>query len=329
MHPWVASGLGIVRFGVMVHATSDWEGLRELARSIESLDYDVIWAYDHPVTIGAADCWTTLAQVATATTSIRLGSAVACAPYRHPALLARLAADVDQLSHGRLVFGIGAGDDEREFAQLALPFPRLPERQAALEEALHIVKGLWTGEETTFDGRHHHVREARLQSVPVQRPRVPVLIGGGGERVTLRQVARFADMCNFGPNDWTGGARRIEDVLRKYAALRAHCEAAGRSYDAIARSYFEGLVLDHTTPDAQRRRSRSGFDDESLRAFGPEDAVRHYQELVDAGVQQLMIWVIPGDQETLRRLAQEVRPAIRPAGAAGAAGPPPSSSAAR
>jgi alkanesulfonate monooxygenase SsuD/methylene tetrahydromethanopterin reductase-like flavin-dependent oxidoreductase (luciferase family) len=312
VHPWVASGQGTVRFGIMVHATSDWKSLRELVRLVEDLGYDVIWAYDHPVTIGAADCWTTLAQVATATTAIRLGSAVACAGYRHPALLARLAADVDQLSDGRLVFGIGAGDDDREFSQLALPFPRLRERQAALEEALEIVRGLWTGEATSLDGRHHSVREARLQSVPVQRPRVPILIGGGGERVTLRQVARYADMCNFGPNDWTGGARQIGDVLRKYGVLRDHCEAAGRDYDSIARSYFEGIVLGDTTGEAEVKRERTGFTDESLRAFGPEDAIRHYQELVDAGVQQFMLWMPPGEEETLRRLAGEVRPAIRP-----------------
>jgi alkanesulfonate monooxygenase SsuD/methylene tetrahydromethanopterin reductase-like flavin-dependent oxidoreductase (luciferase family) len=309
-HPWVASGQGTVTFGIMVHPSADADHLGQLARRIETLGYDAIWTYDHPVTLGAADCWITLALLATATTSIRLGSAVTCVAYRHPALLARVAADIDQISHGRLVLGIGAGDDDVEFAQLGLPFPRLRERQTALQEALEIVRELWAGGPVTYEGRHHQVREARLQSVPVQRPRVPIMIGGGGEHVTLRQVATCADMSNFGPNSWTGGARSISDVVRKYAALRAHCEAAGRDYDSIRRSYFEGLLLADTTREAEARRERTGIVDESMKAFSPADAARHYQDLADAGVQHFMIWIAPGDDETIDRLAREVVPAI-------------------
>jgi alkanesulfonate monooxygenase SsuD/methylene tetrahydromethanopterin reductase-like flavin-dependent oxidoreductase (luciferase family) len=311
VHPWVASGQGDVRFGIMVQPSADGERLRELAQRIEALRYDAIWTYDHPLSLGAADCWITLALVATATSTIRVGSAVSCIPYRHPALLARMAADVDQLSDGRLVLGIGAGDDDAEFAQLGLPFPRLRERQTALEEALDVVCGLWSGEPFTYQGSHYQLREARLQALPVQRPRVPVLIAGGGERVTLRQVARRADMSNFGPDPWTGSARNIGDVVRKHDALRAHCEAAGRSFDSVSRSWFEGLLLADTTAEAEARREREGLVNESMRAFGPADAARHYRKLADAGIQHFIVWITPGDEETLRRLAQEVIPEVR------------------
>jgi alkanesulfonate monooxygenase SsuD/methylene tetrahydromethanopterin reductase-like flavin-dependent oxidoreductase (luciferase family) len=136
----VASGQGTVTFGIMVYPSADAEHLGQLARRIETLGHDAIWTYDHPVTLGAADCWITLALLATATTSIRLGSAVSCVAYRHPALLARVAADIDQISQGRLVLGIGAGDDDAELSQLGLPFPALRERQTALQEALEIVR---------------------------------------------------------------------------------------------------------------------------------------------------------------------------------------------
>jgi alkanesulfonate monooxygenase SsuD/methylene tetrahydromethanopterin reductase-like flavin-dependent oxidoreductase (luciferase family) len=225
-----------------------------------------------------------------------------------------MAADVDQLSHGRLVLGVGVGDNAGEFAQLGLPFPKLRDRQAALDEALDIVDGLWTGEALTYDGSHYRVEGARLQSLPVQRPRIPVLIAGGGERVTLRQVARRADMANFGAHAWTGGARTLDDIVRKYDVLRAHCEAAGRDYDSVGRSFFGGLILADTTREAEAKRERAGADSGSTPAFSPADAVRHYRAMADAGVQHFIVWIRPDDEETMRRLAQEVIPALRPPG---------------
>lgn len=132
VHPWVTSGVGEVRFGPVVHPAPDAERLREQAQLIESLGYDAIWTYDHPTFLGAADCWITLALLATATSTIRLGSAVSCIAYRSPVVLARMAADVDQLSHGRLVLGVGVGDNADEFAQLGLPFPKLRDRLPAV-----------------------------------------------------------------------------------------------------------------------------------------------------------------------------------------------------
>src|ERR1019366_3545420 len=130
--------------------------------------------------------------------------------YRNPVLLARMAADVDRASHGRLVLGLGIGDDPGEFEKLGIPFPGTRERQAMLEETIQIVQGLWRGETLTFQGTHFQVQQATGYPLPVQHPRVPLLIGGGGERVTLRQVAQYADMSNFGPHIWTGSAFSLD-----------------------------------------------------------------------------------------------------------------------
>lgn len=314
-HPWVAAGLERVRFGVLIDPRGgDWGRLREDAQHIEALGYDSLWMYDHPVSIGPADCWTALAYLAQATSTVRLGSAVSCVPYRHPAVLARMAADVDQLSEGRLVLGVGIGDDPSEFEQLGLPFGAPKDRLRALGEAVQVVRGLYSGEPLTFEGSVYQLTNAKLQSLPVQRPSVPIMIAGGGEKVTLRQVAEYGEVCNFGPYPWTGGAYDPADVTRKYAALRSHCEAVGRPYDEILRSYFTQLTVAPTTQGALDKRAAMPMIEEfrsGVVAGSPEEIIAHYQGLVDLGVQYFIAWTHSDDHETLRLLAREVVPALR------------------
>src|SRR5262249_42980805 len=141
IHPWVAEGQKTIRFGVsLVDPRADWAAYIKKVQQAEVLGFDTIWVPDHPALY--ADCWTTLAALAVQTQTIRLGL-VNCVPFRNPALLARLAADVDRLSNGRLVLGLGIGDDEQEAAQLGFSFPHPRERQQALEEAVQIILGLW------------------------------------------------------------------------------------------------------------------------------------------------------------------------------------------
>jgi alkanesulfonate monooxygenase SsuD/methylene tetrahydromethanopterin reductase-like flavin-dependent oxidoreductase (luciferase family) len=141
-HPWIAEGEQRVRFGVsMMKADSDWEWHRDWVLMAEELGLDSYWMCDHPSR--QPECWTTLAAMAVSTKKIRLGSLVSATPYRNPALLARIAADVDQLSHGRLILGLGIGDLEQEFAQLGLPFASVVTRQKMQEEAVQIIKGCW------------------------------------------------------------------------------------------------------------------------------------------------------------------------------------------
>jgi len=312
-HPWVGVGQERVRFAIVGNSLKEWPQTVEFVQRAESLGFDAYWANDHP--LRSQDCWSTLAALAMATTRIRLLSLVSCVYYRSPAMLARLAADVDRISGGRLVLGVGAGDDVPEFAQLDIPFPPIRERQAALEETLRVIRGLWHEAPFTHEGANFRLANAPFGHPPVQQPHVPILIAGGGELVTLRQVAQYADMANFGAHEWTGGAFDLDDVRRKFAALREHCATLGRDYRSILRSHYTPyLVLAGTRAALERKMEGRRIPDAHLRTIPllatPREAIAHYQALADAGMQYFLAVVDGHDTETVRLLAEEVMPAV-------------------
>jgi alkanesulfonate monooxygenase SsuD/methylene tetrahydromethanopterin reductase-like flavin-dependent oxidoreductase (luciferase family) len=316
-HPWVAQASEAVRFAIVGAFIPDWEELRDFVVHAEELGFDAYWVNDHPTR--SMDCWTTLAGLATVTTRIRLVSLVSCIYYRSPILLARQAADVDRLSNGRLVLGVGVGDDTDEFAQLGIAFPPARARQRALEETLEIVSGLWSGEPFSYAGEHFSLERTKVSPRPVQDPHIPVLIGGGGEKVTLRQVARYADIANFGPHEWVGSAFTLDDVTRKYEVLRGYCEEIGRPFDSILRSHWTPLLtLAPSASELEAKRSASRIPDAGLRTeplfATPSQAIEHYQALADRGVQYFLATVNGRDEEPIRLLADEVLPALRPGG---------------
>jgi alkanesulfonate monooxygenase SsuD/methylene tetrahydromethanopterin reductase-like flavin-dependent oxidoreductase (luciferase family) len=220
------------------------------------------------------------------------------------------------MSAGRLVLGLGIGDAADEFAQQAIPWPPVRERQHALEEAVAVVQGLWRERAFTYQGAHLQVREGTGAPGPVQQPRVPLLIAGGGERVTLRQVAQLADVSNFAAHSWAGSAFTLEDVQRKYAALRRHCEAIGRPYTSILRTYLDfPVVLAETAAAVQAKVAQvpeeaQAFYRSSFLAATPQEAVRHYRALAAAGVQYFIAATWEHDAETLRVLAEQVMPEV-------------------
>jgi alkanesulfonate monooxygenase SsuD/methylene tetrahydromethanopterin reductase-like flavin-dependent oxidoreductase (luciferase family) len=316
VHPWIAESDNRVRFGL---GTLGWRAggdLLRLGQHAEQLGFDSYWVQDHPML--GPDCWTSLAALAVTTQQLRLGSIVSCVYYRSPALLARHAADVDRLSGGRLVLGIGFGDDEGEFRQMNLPVPPVPARQAALEETIRIVRGLWTGEPFTFSGSYFNVQAATLPAGPVQQPYVPVLIAGGGERVTLRQVAEYADVSNFGENVHTGGARTLDDTRRKLEALRRHCAAAGRPYAAILKSHIGLPVVVGTSTAALEAKlearfgtlaaDRAAFHRASIVSGTPADLVGYYRGLIGLGVRYFIAAMYSDDVESRELLARQVMP---------------------
>jgi alkanesulfonate monooxygenase SsuD/methylene tetrahydromethanopterin reductase-like flavin-dependent oxidoreductase (luciferase family) len=245
-----------------------------------------------------------------------LGSVVNCLFYRHPSYLARLAADLDQLSGGRLMLGLGIGWDAAEFRALDKPFLSVPRRQAALDEAVTIINGLWGPEPFTFRGEHFAVEAMRVSPPPLQRPRPPLMIAGGGERRTLRQVARHADASNFGAWQVLGGAETPAQIRHKLEVLRGHCEALGRPYEEILRSYFTGsLILAPNQAALTAKLARTfpqGLPDWVGPVYAtPEQAIEHYQERVEAGIQYFVVQLIDcTDDETLELLAQAVRPRV-------------------
>jgi alkanesulfonate monooxygenase SsuD/methylene tetrahydromethanopterin reductase-like flavin-dependent oxidoreductase (luciferase family) len=316
VHPWVASGLGQTRWAIGPVFLAEWSEIRAFVQRAEALGFDACWANDHPNRL--MDCWTALSALAVATERIRLISLVSCVYYRSPYLLARQAADVDRLSDGRLVLGIGSGWDAAEFAQMCLPMPSTAIRQETMEETLQIVQGLWRGEPFTFTGKYRQVKDAALRILPVQQPYVPILIAGGGERVTLRQVARYADMSNFAPHESAGSAFDVGDVQRKLGRLKEFCAEIGRPYDSIVRSHYSPLLTLAADEDklAEKKR-RARIPDAELHAVPlfatPEQAISHYQALSDAGVQFFLCLINGRDEETVHLLADVVIPAIKPA----------------
>src|SRR5262249_6350566 len=181
--------------------------------------------------------WPVPAALAAVTSRIRLATLCTAAGYRNPALLAKIAASVDLISRGRLTLGIGAGFFEEEYRQYGWEFPDKPAtRIQQMEEAVQLILRMWTEKRTTFHGREFRVQDAILEPKPLQRPRPPVLIAGGGEKMTLRAVARFADACNFVDGD-------LADVRHKLAVLRRHCDAAGRDYDTIEKTQVQPWLI--------------------------------------------------------------------------------------
>jgi alkanesulfonate monooxygenase SsuD/methylene tetrahydromethanopterin reductase-like flavin-dependent oxidoreductase (luciferase family) len=313
-HPWVADGQATVRFGIYTGPRGNLSALVEWVQLVEDLGFDSFWETDHPIGTGK-DVWTTLAVLATTTKRIRLGPLVSCVFYRSPALLARMAADVDRFSNGRLVLGIGIGDFPWEFKELGLPFSSSRTRQQALEEGIQIVQGLWSDAPFTYQGHHFQVNDAHLRLGPIQKPRVPILIAGGGEGVTLRQVARYADVSNFGPTGVTGDAWTLDDVRRKYNVLRRHCDDSARPYETVLRSYWvPWLLLAPTRGQLESKLAAMPVRETRYRlesfAGTPDEAIAHFRELVDAGVQYFITNIRDNDPDTLRLLAEQVMPSI-------------------
>ncbi|MFC4439329.1 MULTISPECIES: TIGR03560 family F420-dependent LLM class oxidoreductase [Natrialbaceae] len=236
---------------------TDLETIRRVATDAESLGYDAVWLEDHLQSwIGdprreTAECWTTLAAVAEATERIRLGSLVTSQSYRHPSLLAKMAATVDRVSDGRLELGLGAGWYADEYDRFGYEFRKPPaERIRRLRETVEILQGLWTNETFSYEGDALDVtlEDAFCEPQPVQDPHPPIWIGGGGEKFTLRYAAELAD-------GWNYGTLEPEGFAEKLAVLREHCESEER-YEAIDRSAELFVFVDETDEAAERKRSQ-------------------------------------------------------------------------
>lgn len=217
----------------------------------EELGYDSAWLDDHfysvtgPGSDDSLECWTLMAALARETSRLRFGTLVACTSYRPPPLLAKMASTLDHVSDGRLEFGLGAGWFEHEYRAYGYDFPAIGTRLQQLEEALRICTALWTEERATFSGRHYRIDNAWCNPKPLQRPHPPITVGGGGEKVLLRLVARYADRWNFGGT--------VEAFRQKTALLEGHCAAVGRAPSAIEKSWFGVIVIE---PDAARLQER-------------------------------------------------------------------------
>ena len=204
-------------------AAAKWAKAVEIAQLAEELGYDSIWVYDHfhnvprPAHEAVFECWTTIAAISQLTSRIRLGQMVGCNSYRNPGLLAKITSTIDVISGGRLDWGIGAGWYENEYRGYGFEFPTPKDRIGMLRETVEIVKSMWTQPETTYNGEYYELSRANCDPKPLQDPHPPVWIGGGGEQLTLRVVARHADCSNFGgsPEQWAHKREVLHGPLRR------------------------------------------------------------------------------------------------------------------
>ena len=259
---------GKVEFGIYIPQLAlGFDDLLARAQLCEELGYSSFWLFDHlygPALpdVPSFEAWTLAAALLARTTRLRVGHLVTCNNFRHPALLARMATTLDVISNGRLEFGIGSGSYEQEHYEAGLPWGSIAERSERRAESLEIITGMFAGERTTFEGRHYTVRNLPNVPRPVQRPRPPIHVGGGGPRYTLPLVARYADVWNV-PTYTLG---RLPELN---AALDRECEAIGRDPSTIRRSLEAVLVVapDNALDDAVAlARRRFGAP-----AFGLED----------------------------------------------------------
>lgn len=288
--------------------SAKWAAAVAVARRAEELGFDSLWVYDHfhnvprPAHEAVFECWTALAAISQVTTTIRLGQMVGCNLYRPPTLLAKITSTLDVISGGRLDFGIGAGWYENECRGYGYPFPVPKDRIAMLREAVEVILSMWTERETNYEGRFYTASRANCDPKPIQRPRPPLWIGGGGEQLTLRVVARYADYSNFGGT--------LDEFVHKRGVLRAHCEKVGRDEAEITKTWSPEILIrdtDREVRDAQRLSIRGGsFEEwrESNLVGTPAEVEDKIGRYVEAGCRGFIPWCVdyPGF-ETLERFA--------------------------
>src|SRR5260370_24749711 len=286
-----------------------YETMTRVAQEADALGYHSIWLYDHFHTVPTPtqevtfECWTSIAALARDTRRVRLGQMVTCNSYRNPALLAKMASTVDALSHGRLDFGIGAGWYEEEYVAYGYPFAGTHERLERLREAVEIILAMWTQEEANFEGTYYQARGAINQPKGVQQPHIPLLIGGGGEKVTLKLVAQYADACNVGDDP--------ASIKQKLAVLKQHCETVGRDYESIHRTSSTLCLLADSDEQAlallpAELKAKLGDAVKTALIANPGTLRQRLAAYEAAGVQELLLRFVDGTNlEALRRFAKE------------------------
>ena len=296
---------------------TDWPALLAAGKRADALGYDTLWTWDHvyPI-VGDAhgpnyEGWLTITAWAMATSRIRIGLMVGANPFRAPTLVAKMATTLDHISSGRAILGIGAAWFEEEHRDFGFGFGSgFPERLRWLAEALPVMRGMLDGTEPTAAGNHYHSQHTRNLPGPVQ-PHLPICIGGSGEQVTLRLVARYADMDNIG-----GG---IESVRRKDAILVRHCEEVGRDPAEIERTTNVGTVVIRDDRAEAERVALAAFERNRVakpwtdQPWGtPEDVAAKLAPYLDIGYRHLIAgFPADYDEESMTRFTTEVRPLLQ------------------
>jgi F420-dependent oxidoreductase-like protein len=304
--------------------------LSNLVAKAENKGFDSFWVMDHFHQISVVgkpeepmlEGWTTISVLAGITTRIKLGTLVTGVIYRYPSILAKIAATLDVLSKGRLFLGIGASWNEEESLAYGIgestnnignnneaspiSFPSNKERLLRLEEALQIIRKMWTEEPSaSFKGKYYQIHNAYCNPKPIQKPTPPILVGGSGEKRTLKIVAKYADACNL-----FGSA---ETVRRKLDILKTHCRNVNRDYDSILKTKLGVVVIDNDGLMAKKKVQQAfiGMPEAQLREFAifgtPDDVLKQIKEFEDVGIQYLIVDLEPQREiEAVEVFADEI-----------------------
>ena len=240
------------RFDLVGIPTEDhWSTMRGIAAHADAGPWESVWVYDHfhttpvPSEEATHEAWTLMSALAASTSRVRLGQMCSCAGYRNPAYLAKVAATVDAISGGRVEMGIGGGWYEHEWRAYGYGFPAIGDRLGMLDETVQIFRAAWTDGIVSHEGKHFTLDGAIVRPLPLQEGGIPIWVAGGGEKVTLRIAAQYADYTNF--------AGSPEEFDQKSAVLRAHCDRLGRDFSAITRSTNYNTVVGETEAEVEDR----------------------------------------------------------------------------
>ncbi|WP_066939342.1 LLM class F420-dependent oxidoreductase [Microtetraspora fusca] len=291
-----------------------YDELLAVAQATERLGFDAFFRSDHYLRIrpgdpgaGSSDAWVTLAGLARETSRIRLGTLVTPVTFRLPGPLAISVAQVDQMSGGRVELGLGTGWFEAEHTAYGIPFPPVSERFDRFEEQLEIITGLWGATKPySFEGAHYRLEESPGLPKPVQRPRPPIIIGGGGPRRTPRLAARFADEFNL-------PFRTLDETRQAFGRVREACEAAGR--ESMVYSAAQTVCVGRDEAEIARRAAAMDLDVASLRAGGlagtPAEVVEKIGRFAEIGAERMYLQILdPTDLDHLELIAAEVMPHV-------------------
>ncbi len=321
---FVPQGWRIDLAGIPV--SDHWDTMNSVGADIESLGYDSLWVYDHfhtvpePTQEVTYEAWTLMAALAATTSTVRLGQMCTCNTYRPPSYLAKVAASIDVISGGRLEMGIGAGWYEHEHDGYGYPFLSPGGRLGMLREGVEIMKAMWTEDEVTYEGEHYQLKGAISQPKPIQEPHIPFWIAGGGEKVTLKIAAMYAQYSNFGGDS-------LETFNHKSELLRAHCEDVGTDFGAIIRSANFNVLCGETESEVADKIS---WLVDHMKKYVSEDRAERYGTLYQerSGTpEQIVAWLkgyeaagmpypivnfadVAYDRSSLELFAREVIPAF-------------------
>ena len=305
---------GGVKFGVRIHQGGySYEALRQVWTQADRLGYYSATLYDL-LNVPTLECWTALTALAAETEHIRLTPLVLASPYRHPALLAKMASTLDVISGGRLELGIGAGGGRDDHLASGFPFPSTVVRVEMLEEAAQVIKALWTESKASFQGSYYSLEGAVNEPKPLQKPHPPLLIGGHGETHLFRAVARFADICNV------GFEMSLEEHKSKLNSLEHHSHRYGRDPSEIQVTHNTRVVIAENFAQFDRVAAAGAANSnmsvadykESLKraiAGAPNACVEQIQAYVDNGISYFfLLFPDPISTESLELFAREVMP---------------------